>query len=149
MRISVSMTSTTTTLPAVPASAAAARQVVSGLVRSQESARVTALLVSELVTMALLEGALEPSDTITIHVDPVADGLRVTVCDSAASSVAPGADVGAVEVHRHGGPTGLGLRIVARLARRWGVASEHPGARAWFEVGDAGDDGPPAAPPAA
>lgn len=130
-------TTSTTTLPAVPASAAAARQAVGAQVHDAEASRVAALLVSELVTMSLLEGALTPKDTITVHVDPVDRGLRVTVCDSAAPAVPTDARVGAtVEVHRHGVETTLGLRIVARLARRWGVRSDHPGTRAWFEVDD-------------
>lgn len=131
----VTVTSSTAVFPAVPASAAAARQTVSAQLHTPETAGVAALLVSELVTNALLEGDLKPSDTITVHVDPVEGGLRVTVCDSAASEAPAG--TGPVEVHRHGGPSGIGLKIVARLARRWGVTSEeHPGARTWFEVDD-------------
>lgn len=130
----VPVTPTTVVLPAVPASAAAARRQVSAQVAGTEAAETVALLVSELVTVALVEGELTPQDTITIHTDPIEQGLRVTVCDSAMEAEATMAVHGAVEVHRHGGPGGLGLKIVARLARRWGVTSPHPGTRAWFEV---------------
>lgn len=127
-------TSSTLVLPAVPESAATARQRVAQQAHAEATARVLQLLVSELVTTALTEGELTPQDTITIHTDPVQDGLRVTVCDSRMS--APSGEHGAIELHRHGGPSGLGLKIVARLSRRWGVLSDHPGARAWFEVDD-------------
>lgn len=134
-------TSSTVVLPAVPASAAAARRTVAAQVASPDTAKTVALLVSELVTVSLVEGELEPTDTITIHTDPVEHGVRVTVCDSAVNA-ASAPSHGAVEVHRHGGPGGLGLKIVARLARRWGVASPYPDARAWFEV-DADDGAAP------
>lgn len=126
--------------PAVPQSAAAARQRISADVEDPDTARVVALLVSELVTTTLLEGDLRPSDTITIHTDPIDHGLRVTVCSSAAADAAVDPELrptaGPTEIHRHGTPTGLGLKIVARMARRWGIASDYPGAQAWFEVDD-------------
>lgn len=128
--------------PAVPQSAAAARQRISADVEDPETARVVALLVSELVATTLQEGGLTPADTITIHTDPVDHGLRVTVCSSAAARAADDEaarlTAGPTEIHRHGTPTGLGLKIVARMARRWGIASEYPGAQAWFEVDDPG-----------
>ncbi|WP_354698457.1 hypothetical protein DSM112329_04137 [Paraconexibacter sp. AEG42_29] len=128
--------------PAVPQSVAAARQRISADVEDPDTARVVALLVSELVTTTLSDEDLRPTDTITIHTEPVDHGLRVTVCSSAAAATQdePDADgrltAGPTEIHRHGTPSGLGLKIVARMARRWGIASEHPGARAWFEVDD-------------
>jgi hypothetical protein len=123
------------TLPAVPESAAAARRAVSARIAEEDAARVAALMVSELVTSSLTQGALRPQDTITIHTEAVDHGVRVTVCDSAAvqhgGGVAPRT---ASEVQRHGDPAGLGVKIIARLADRWGLTSEYPGARAWFEV---------------
>jgi hypothetical protein len=130
----VPLSSSTVVLPAVPESAAAARRSVAAHVDPGDTAETVALLVSELVTVSLREGELGPADTITIHTDPVEHGVRVTVCDSAVNAGSRHLHGGAVEVHRHGGPGGLGLKIVARLARRWGVTSPYPDARAWFEV---------------
>lgn len=120
--------------PAVPQSAAAARRAVAAEVDDPETARVVALLVSELITTTLTEADLGPDDTITVHTDPVDHGLRVTVCTSGDDVPAPGPRR-ATEVHRHGTPpSGLGLKIIARMARRWGMASSYPGTQAWFEV---------------
>ena len=120
--------------PAVPQSAAAARRRVTEDVDDPDTARVVALLVSELITSTLTESRLTPDDTITVHTDPVDHGLRVTVCTSAGPGPAPGPRR-AAEVHRHGTPpSGLGLKIIARMARRWGMASPYPGTQAWFEV---------------
>jgi hypothetical protein len=125
------------TLPAVPESAAAARRAVAARIAEEDAARVAALMVSELVTISLTQGVLHPQDTITIYTEPVENGVRVTVCDSASTHVngsSPDRGRTASEVQRHGGPGGLGLKIIARLADRWGLASEHAGTRAWFEV---------------
>ncbi len=125
------------TLPAVPESAAAARREVADRIEEEDAARIAALMVSELVTSSLTQGALRPQDTITIYTEGLEDRVRVTVCDSAAAAndgrAGPPART-ASELQRHGGPGGLGLKIIARLADRWGLGSEHPGARAWFEV---------------
>lgn len=122
-------------LPAVPESAAAARREVAARITEEDAARVAALMVSELVTSSLTQGALRPQDTITIHTEAVHDGVRVTVCDSVAAQHGDGVlPRTASEVQRHGGPAGLGVKIIARLADRWGLTSEYPGARAWFEV---------------
>jgi anti-sigma regulatory factor (Ser/Thr protein kinase) len=130
----VSSTSTSLTLSAVPESAAVARREISARIAEQDAAAAVALMVSELVTNSLLQGELGPTDTITVHAEPVEHGLRVTVCDSGAIADDRIWQEGANEVHRHGGPGGLGLKIIARLSDRWGLTSPHPGTRAWFEV---------------
>lgn len=132
---SVSTNANQVTLPAVPASAAMARRAVAARIAEEDAARVAALMVSELVTSSLTQGGLRPDDTITIHTEAVDHGVRVTVCDSAAGhGNGAGAPRSASEIQRHGRPGGLSLKIIARLADRWGLSSDHPGARAWFEV---------------
>ncbi len=130
------MSSTTTTLDlaAVPESAAVARREIAARVADPDAAGAVALMVSELVTTSLLQGELTPKDTISIHAEAVPGGLRVTVCDTGGDAHGTDRPGVASEIHRHGGPGGLGLKIIARLSDRWGLTSTLPGARAWFEI---------------
>ncbi len=81
------------------------------------------LVVSELVTNAVLHGPRR---------EPVTLSLRVLGPDRVAGEVADQGD-GAVEIAEsadHGG--GWGLRLLDRLASRWGV---HEGStHVWFEI---------------
>lgn len=126
---------TSVTYVAVPESVAVARHEISDRVRESAARPTVALAVSELMTYALTEGALGAADTITVHLESVPRGVRITVCDTGALADAELRHDGATEVHRHGRPVGgLSLKIVARLASRWGLVSDRPGGRAWFEV---------------
>jgi anti-sigma regulatory factor (Ser/Thr protein kinase) len=87
---------------------------------SRESADA-ALMVSELVTNALVHGV----GTITLRIDLEVDVLRVEVADEGEVALDPSPTPGA-----HGG---LGLRIVERLADDWGVRDGST--RVWFELG--------------
>jgi anti-sigma regulatory factor (Ser/Thr protein kinase) len=82
------------------------------------------LLVSELVTNAVVHGA--PGEAEPIDLEVTTDGpVRVDVVDRGAG-FAPGP--------RRSDPLGgWGLVLVERLADRWGVAEE-AGTRVWFEV---------------
>jgi anti-sigma regulatory factor (Ser/Thr protein kinase) len=83
------------------------------------------LLTSELVGNAVRHaGALDPTDRIVFHARLSEDHVRVEVADHG-----PGFDP---EV-RHESP-GFGLRLVDKLATRWGVERTARGCRVWFEV---------------
>ncbi len=81
------------------------------------------LMVSELVTNAMLYGETEESDTITLRLrvnhlvrcEVVDHGLGFTVPDD-------------LEATR-----GRGLELVDRLAERWGVWHSTEGTHVWFE----------------
>jgi anti-sigma regulatory factor (Ser/Thr protein kinase) len=90
-----------------------------------EVVSVAELLVSELVTNALVHAGAEPFLTVTVDVETV----RVEVADP---------DPNAALTARHAGQTsahGRGLAIVQALARSWGVERRAPGKVVWFELG--------------
>jgi anti-sigma regulatory factor (Ser/Thr protein kinase) len=87
------------------------------------SADVAVLLVSELVTNALLHGA--PPVELRARLTP--KGLRVEVSDSA-----PAQPV--VRDTPLDTPGGQGLRLVDALASRWGWTPATVGKAVWFEI---------------
>ena len=85
------------------------------------------LLTSELVTNAVLY--TDAGFTVSAEFDPTIKSLRVEVAD--ASTFVP-----TVPPLTHSATMGgHGLRIVAAIARRWGVSSNERGKVIWFELG--------------
>ena len=119
-------------LPPEPTSPGAARRFVTDCVASLVRAptEVAALLVSELVTNAVLHARTAMVVTVT-----TADGLvRVGVQDGSP----------ALPTLRHydrSAPTGRGLQMVERLASRWGVDAGGASKTVWFELAQVGDAG--------
>jgi anti-sigma regulatory factor (Ser/Thr protein kinase) len=117
------------TLPSSPTSARAARRfVVDALTRLELEtlADVAELLVSELVTNALLHAGSE----VRVRVLPNGERLRVEVLDTSDTPVIP----------RDFGPdatTGRGLGLVEHLAARWGCRPTSSGKAVWFELDEA------------
>jgi signal transduction histidine kinase len=83
------------------------------------------LLLSEVVTNSVRHADLGPSDRIDVRVRGGASGLHVDVIDAG-----PGFDPDRVRARAAGG---FGLRLVDRLAARWGVARDDV-TRVWFEL---------------
>jgi anti-sigma regulatory factor (Ser/Thr protein kinase) len=113
-------------LPAAPASARAARRFVVRAVHQLDRAtyaEVAELLVSELVTNALLHAGTE----VCVRVDRSNGGLRVEVADASSVLVAP-------RSLRPEATTGRGLALVAELAASWGTESRGTGKAVWFEL---------------
>jgi anti-sigma regulatory factor (Ser/Thr protein kinase) len=105
------MNAVTTNLPRSPDSVRTARRLLdahAGTLRPQQRTDA-ALMVSELVTNALLHG----SGTISLRIDLERDALRIEVSDEGNVALSPTPTAGA-----HGG---WGLRIVEELADDWGV----------------------------
>jgi anti-sigma regulatory factor (Ser/Thr protein kinase) len=86
-----------------------------------------ALLVSEVVTNAILHAR----STVTLTVDVADDVVRITVRDG--SPVQP-----RVHAFAPTSATGRGLLLLDRLAKRWGVETDPVtgGKVVWFEVGE-------------
>jgi anti-sigma regulatory factor (Ser/Thr protein kinase) len=129
-------------LPGVPESAAAARALALQLLgRAHPAADTVMLLVSELVTNAVMHtrsGA--PGGSVTLALCPGASGVLVQVRDDGGASVPSvtpvPADRGAAAEH------GYGLLLVDALADSWGTLASPEGRVTWCRV-----SGATAAPP--
>ena len=113
--------------PGEPRSASLARRFVTGVLTDcgrADAADVAALLVTELVTNAVLHAGSD----VEVSVDaPAGDHIRVEVFDE--SPVAP-----SPRRHSLTAATGRGLQLVAELARAWGVDPVPDGKRIWFTL---------------
>lgn len=114
------------TLPAEPASAAAARRFVRATLlawRLPDFLDAATLLVSELVTNAILHAG--STSVLSIGYD---DGvLRVGVADSAPGRVQQ-------RSYPSDAGTGRGLVLIDALAAAWGSAATAGGKQVWFEL---------------
>jgi two-component sensor histidine kinase len=114
-------------LPPDAASIVLARRAVEALGLARTRTGQVKLIVSELVTNSIEHGELGRGDRIEVHarVDP-RGALHVEVRDPGPG---PRADA----------PSGMGWRILDRMADRWGVDRCDGLARVWFEL-DPGPD---------
>jgi anti-sigma regulatory factor (Ser/Thr protein kinase) len=116
-------------LDPVPQSARAARRYVRsalvGLGATEAATRTAELLVSEVVTNAVLHAR----STIDVSVATVGEQVQITVTDGSPAPLRP-RDYGVQ------GTTGRGLRLLASLASSWGVdpRPDVPGKRVWFRL---------------
>jgi anti-sigma regulatory factor (Ser/Thr protein kinase) len=109
----------------------ARRHLVSDLIEAGVYASAVtdaALVISELLSNALQHGGPLPGSAIRVAWDLDSDSVRVSVSDG-----------GGPTRPELGEPTptttgGRGLRIVARLSRRWGSACDNEGTTVWAEV---------------
>jgi two-component sensor histidine kinase len=114
-------------LEAAPGSARTARRAVDSLKGTLPEATFEALLliVSELVTNAVLHSGLDRGDRLELKIIRFGDRLRIEVTDNGVgfgrSTPSPG---------RNGG---LGLVIVEHLSDRWGHDPGRP-TRVWAEL---------------
>ena len=101
----------------------------------QDTVDVARLLVSELVTNAVLHARTELE-------------LRVDITDTAVSIQVADANPVLPVVRNHGtdAGTGRGLRVLDRMASRWGTFSVDGGKIVWFEIRTDGLEGEPDAP---
>lgn len=107
---------------------AAARRALAGLRSSlgEEATEEATLLISEVVTNAVRHADLEERDAIRVHVRLHPGVVRIDVSD-------PGEGFDPDRDRIDEPEAGWGLRLLDRLAARWGVER---GARTtvWFEV---------------
>jgi anti-sigma regulatory factor (Ser/Thr protein kinase) len=116
----------TLSLPADPSSVSKARRFVRAALDGAGGAEFdegAVLLVSELVTNALLHARTGPE--VILRLD--GDSLWIGVRDG--SPVVP-----APKRYRVDAATGRGLQLVERIAARWGVDSDGSGKVVWFEL---------------
>jgi hypothetical protein len=115
----------TLALPPDATSPRRARRFVTDCLGSIDGAPldVATLLVSELVTNAVLHA----HTTIAVTVTPSATSVRVGVRDQ--SPALP-----AVRHYERTAPTGRGLQMVEALAAQWGVSVDDGSKTVWFEL---------------
>ncbi len=115
------------TLSADPEQVAEARRLVAGYLRErgEDDGEVAVLLVSELVTNAILYGRAP----LELRAHTEGSALRVEVRDQEpASPPVLRGDVNLTEIG------GRGLQLVDTLADRWGWSAEATGKVVWFEL---------------
>jgi len=109
----------------------ARRHLVSDLIEAGVRAPAVtdaALVISELLSNALRHGGPLPGSGIRVAWDLDADTVRVSVSDGGGSTRP---ELGQPSPSTTGG---RGLRIVARLSRRWGTLCDDEGTTVWAEV---------------
>ena len=87
-----------------------------------------ALLVSEVVSNSVRHASLDAGDAIEVRVQGSRSKLRVDVMD-------PGPGFDPERIMPSGATGGWGLKLVDRLATRWGV-ERNDVTRVWFELDD-------------
>ena len=113
-------------LPGEPGAVSTARRWLTESLRAWPGPRVETarLLVSEVVTNAVLHARTDIEVRLWVE-----EGLaRVEVADRHPSTPLP-------KHYRADAATGRGLRLLASLADRWGVARTATGKTVWFELG--------------
>lgn len=114
-------------LPAVPTSPAEAREFIRDFCTAAgldaEVCQKAALLVSELVTNAVLHGRTRA----TLVAERPGGCLRICVED--ANPARPTTPIATADDE-----SGRGMRIVGRVADRWGVDGTGEGKSVWFEI---------------
>ena len=121
--------STTATLDAAELSAREARQLVRAVLAdarvSAEATETALLLVSELVTNAVLHAAGRP--VLDVAVEP--ERLRISVADTGRGTPQVQTDNPLLSDH------GRGMLLVDTLSSRWGSEARQPwGKCVWFEL---------------
>ena len=109
----------------------ARRHLVSDLIEAGVCATAVtdaALVISELLSNALQHGGALHGSGIRVAWDLDTDSVRVSVSDGGGSTRP---ELGQPSPSTTGG---RGLRIVARLSRRWGTLCDNEGTTVWAEV---------------
>src|SRR3954447_7127030 len=112
-------------LPARPEAARLARRELATKGLGEDLAHTVTLLATEVIANAVRHAGMDPErDRVVFFARLSADHARVEVGDTG-----PGFDR-----DRHGPDEGFGLRILNKLASRWGCERTDQGFRVWFEV---------------
>jgi anti-sigma regulatory factor (Ser/Thr protein kinase) len=117
------------TLPRTVASPARARREASRFAADHDvstRADIALLVLSELVTNAVLHGAEPIQAFVSCH----DDALRIEVFDGDRER----SELGPVRARVGGQPGGRGLQIVDSLSRSWGITTHDDGKTVWAEV---------------
>ena len=100
------------------------RRALQGAGMAEDLEHTVTLLATELVGNSVRHAGMEPGEKIVFFAHLMPDHVRCEIADSG-----EGFDPGA----RSEG-SGFGLRLVDKLASRWGVSNGVRGTRVWFEI---------------
>ncbi|MDP8943718.1 MAG: ATP-binding protein [Actinomycetota bacterium] len=117
------------TFPAAPEVPARARQLVRHLELDPETHATVELIVSELVTNAVLHGGGARSGELSVALERQGNSIRGEVCDDGEGFQWEPHEPDLDE------PGGLGLLVVDKVAERWGV-HQNAVSCVWFECPD-------------
>jgi anti-sigma regulatory factor (Ser/Thr protein kinase) len=101
----------------------------------EEELEVLEVLLTELVSNAVIYAGVGSRDSIVVHMALAPERLRAEVCDGG-----PGFTPHELE-RRRSEPGGYGLLMVDRACSRWGIAADD-GNCVWFELDREPDDCP-------
>ena len=90
------------------------------------------LVISELVTNAVVHGSAGPADCVALVLRPRAGATRIEVSDQRRGR--GGAAVWTAAANGRAAGSGWGLALVATLSDRWGVEREPTRTRVWCEL---------------
>jgi anti-sigma regulatory factor (Ser/Thr protein kinase) len=93
------------------------------------------LLVTELVTNAVLHGGVGPDASVRLECRRAGERLRFLVSQPGLQLNGNGAATAFAPQSTNGNTSsGWGLILVERIAEQWGVLDARPGTCVWFEV---------------
>jgi anti-sigma regulatory factor (Ser/Thr protein kinase) len=111
-----------------PSAPRRAREAVAGISSLRPVRDAAVLIVSELATNAVVHSGCAPSEELEVVAERTAVGVRIAVTDPGHSGKEPTLVHGPLGVRG-----GMGLRVVAKLARRWGTETDDR-VRVWAEL---------------
>ena len=117
------------TFPAAPEVPARARHLVRDLDLDAETRATVELIVSELVTNAVVHARRGPGGELSVALERRGACIRGEICDDGEGFVWEPHEPDLAE------PGGLGLLVVDRVAERWGV-HRNAVSCVWFECPD-------------
>lgn len=117
------------TLPCDPGAPKLSRDALRGLPELAEVLDDALVVVSELVTNAVIHSGCTPDETITVHATITGSRTRISVLDPGHTGLPPKPPE---QPPVSGG--GLGLRIVEALADHWGAEQAGHHRRVWAEL---------------
>ena len=123
MTIVASPTEVLLALEPRPESARLVRRALAAHGLGEDVGHTVTLLATEVVGNAVRHAALDPNQRIVFFARLEGDYVRVEVADPG-----PGFEPATVATE------GFGLRLLEKLATRWGVVPGARGCRVWFEV---------------
>ena len=100
------------------------RRALQGAGVGDDLEHTVTLLATEIVNNSVKHAGMDPEEKIVFFAHLTPDHVRCEVADTG-----PGFDPDA-----RTGAAGFGLRLVDKLASRWGVARGDRGTRVWFEI---------------